>query len=161
LMKRFFQRLFCSRRRFCLVLALALCLAAAVPAASAENNVAAYEELLTGTWKVVWRYLPQTAMAVNKLSDPVKPVNLFVFPGELAKSGMTVTSYLTGDDTGEVWLTLITAGSSHGIVSFDGGFYGRVSLSSDHNTLLLTGLDGAAVMYTRADGAESDPDSEP
>ena len=115
-----------------------------------------YEELLTGTWKAVWRYLPQTAMALNKISDPVKPVNLFVFPGELAKAGMTVTSYLTGDDTGEVWLTLTTAGSSHGIVSFDGGFTGRVSLSSDHNTLLLTGLDGAAILYTRTETANSE-----
>lgn len=137
------------KKTISLVLALAFCLLALVPAATAENNVAKYEELLKGTWKVTWRYLPQTAMALNKLSDPVKPVNLFVFPGELAKAGMTVTSYLTGDDTGEVWLVLTTAGSSHGIVSFDGGFYGKVSLSSDCNTLLLTGLDGAAIMYTR------------
>ena len=144
------------KRFFCFVLIAALCLTAVIPASLAENNIAVYEELLKGTWKVVWRYLPQTAMSVNKLSDPVKPVNLFVFPGELAKSGMTVTSYLTGDDTGEVWLILTTAGSSHGIISFDGGFYGRVSLSSDRNTLLLTGLDGAAVMYTRADG-ETEP----
>ncbi|MBR5959353.1 MAG: hypothetical protein IKZ98_00020 [Clostridia bacterium] len=138
-----------------LILVLILCLLAFAPAVSAENKVEMYEELLTGTWKVVWRYLPQTAMALNKISDPVKPVNLFVFPGELAKAGMTVTSYLTGDDTGEVWLTLITAGSSHGIVSFDGGFTGRVSLSSDHNTLLLTGLDGAAILYTRTETTDS------
>ena len=136
-----------------LILVLILCLLTFAPAVSAENKVEMYEELLTGTWKAVWRYLPQTAMALNKISDPVKPVNLFVFPGELAKAGMTVTSYLTGDDTGEVWLTLTTAGSSHGIVSFDGGFTGRVSLSSDHNTLLLTGLDGAAILYTRTETA--------
>ena len=139
-----------------LILALVLCLLTFAPAVSAENKVEMYEELLTGTWKAVWRYLPQTAMALNKISDPVKPVNLFVFPGELAKAGMTVTSYLTGDDTGEVWLTLTTAGSSHGIVSFDGGFTGRVSLSSDHNTLLLTGLDGAAILYTRTETANSE-----
>lgn len=138
-----------------LVLVLVLCLLSFAPAVSAENKVELYEEWLTGTWKAVWRYLPQTAMALNKISDPVKPVNLFVFPGELAKAGMTVTSYLTGDDTGEVWLTLTTAGSSHGIVSFDGGFCGKVSLSSDHNTLLLTGLDGAAILYTRDESAES------
>ena len=139
-----------------LILVLILCLLTFAPAVSAENKVEMYEELLTGTWKAVWRYLPQTAMALNKISDPVKPVNLFVFPGELAKAGMTVTSYLTGDDTGEVWLTLTTAGSSHGIVSFDGGFTGRVSLSSDHNTLLLTGLDGAAILYTRTETAYSE-----
>jgi hypothetical protein len=139
-----------------LILVLVLCLLTFAPAVSAENKVEMYEELLTGTWKAVWRYLPQTAMALNKISDPVKPVNLFVFPGELAKAGMTVTSYLTGDDTGEVWLTLTTAGSSHGIVSFDGGFTGRVSLSSDHNTLLLTGLDGAAILYTRTETANSE-----
>ena len=139
-----------------LLLIFMFCLFAFVPAVSAENKVEEYTELLTGTWKVVWRYLPQTAMALNKISDPVKPVNLFVFPGELAKAGMTVTSYLTGDDTGEVWLTLVTAGSSHGIVSFDGGFYGRVSLSADHNNLLLTGLDGAAILYTRADSADAE-----
>ena len=139
-----------------LILVLVLCLLTFSPAVSAENKVEMYEELLTGTWKAVWRYLPQTAMALNKISDPVKPVNLFVFPGELAKAGMTVTSYLTGDDTGEVWLTLTTAGSSHGIVSFDGGFTGRVSLSSDHNTLLLTGLDGAAILYTRTETANSE-----
>lgn len=139
-----------------LILVLILCLLTFAPAVSAENKVEMYEELLTGTWKAVWRYLPQTAMALNKISDPVKPVNLFVFPGELAKAGMTVTSYLTGDDTGEVWLTLTTAGSSHGIVSFDGGFTGRVSLSSDHNTLLLTGLDGAAILYTRTETANSE-----
>ena len=139
-----------------LILVLVLCLLTFAPAVSAENKVEMYEELLTGTWKAVWRYLPQTAMALNKISDPVKPVNLFVFPGELAKAGMTVTSYLTGDDTGEVWLTLTTAGSSHGIVSFDGGFTGRVSLSSDHNTLLLTGLAGAAILYTRTETANSE-----
>ncbi len=139
-----------------LILVLVLCLLTFAPAVSAENKVEMYEELLTGTWKAVWRYLPQTAMALNKISDPVKPVNLFVFPGELAKAGMTVTSYLTGDDTGEVWLTLTTAGSSHGIVSFDGGFTGRVSLSSDHNTLLLIGLDGAAILYTRTETANSE-----
>ena len=114
-----------------LILVLILFLLTFAPAVSAENKVEMYEELLTGTWKAVWRYLPQTAMALNKISDPVKPVNLFVFPGELAKAGMTVTSYLTGDDTGEVWLTLTTAGSSHGIVSFDGGFTGRVSNPQD------------------------------
>ena len=139
------------KRSVCILLALAFSLFALLPAAGAENNLALYDQLLTGTWKVVWRYLPQTAMALNKLSDPVKPVNLFVYPGELAKAGMTVTSYLTGDDTGEVWLILTTAGSSHGIVSFDGGFYGRVSFSADHNTLLLTGLDGAAVLYARVE----------
>ena len=141
-------------RCVCFMLALVLCLCTVVSAASAENNLALYEELLTGTWKLVWRYLPQTAMQVNKLSDPVKPVNLFVYPGELAKAGMTVTSCLTGDETGEVWLTLTTAGSSHNIVSFDGCFFGRVYLSSDHNRLLLKGLDGAAVLYERTDSAE-------
>lgn len=139
-----------------LILVFTFCLFSFVSAVSAENKVEMYEELLTGTWKAVWRYLPQTAMALNKISDPVKPVNLFVFPGELAKAGMTVTSYLTGDDTGEVWLTLTTAGSSHGIVSFDGGFSGRVSLSSDHNTLLLTGLDGAAILYARTESTDSE-----
>ena len=139
-----------------LILVFTFCLFSFVAAVSAENKVEMYEELLTGTWKAVWRYLPQTAMALNKISDPVKPVNLFVFPGELAKAGMTVTSYLTGDDTGEVWLTLTTAGSSHGIVSFDGGFSGRVSLSSDHNTLLLTVLDGAAILYARTESTDSE-----
>ena len=137
------------KKTVCFMLALVLCLTLAVSAASAENNLAQYEEWLTGAWRIVWRYLPQTAMQVNKLSDPVKPVNLFVYPGELAKAGMTVTSCLTGDETGEVWLTLTTAGSSHNIVSFDGCFFGRVYLSADHNTLLLKGLDGAAVLYAR------------
>lgn len=142
------------KRTVCFILMLVLCLALVIPAVSAENNVALYEELLTGTWKAVWRYLPATAMAVNKLSDPVKPVNLFTFPEPLAKSGMTVTPCLTGDETGEVWLTLTTAGSSHGIVSFDGLFMGRVFLSSDRNTLLLKGLDGAAILYARDESAE-------
>ena len=145
------------KRFFCFVLIAALCLTAVIPASLAENNIAVYEELLKGTWKVVWRYLPSTSMALNKLSDPVKPVNTFVYPGSLAKSGMTVTSYLTGDENGEVWLVLTTAGSSHGIVSFDGGFFGKVSLSADHNTLFLTGMNGAAIIYTRADG---DPESD-
>ena len=142
------------KKTVCFMLALVLCLSLAVSAASAENNLAQYEEWLTGVWKIVWRYLPQTAMQVNKLSDPVKPVNLFVYPGELAKAGMTVTSCLTGDETGEVWLTLTTAGSSHNIVSFDGCFFGRVYLSADHNTLLLKGLDGAAVLYARTDSTD-------
>lgn len=142
------------KRTVCALLVLAFCLFSLVSAAPAESSLAMYEELLTGTWKIVWRYLPQTAMQVNKLSDPVKPVNLFVYPGELAKAGMTVTSCLTGDETGEVWLTLTTAGSSHNIVSFDGCFFGRVYLSSDHNTLLLKGLDGAAVLYERTDSAD-------
>ena len=73
------------KRSFILILALVFCLLAVVPAASAENNVAKYEQLLTGTWKLVWRYLPQTAMQLNKLSDQVKPVNLFVFPGEQSR----------------------------------------------------------------------------
>ena len=137
------------RRSFCFLAALILCLCLAFSAASAENSLAQYDEWMTGTWKLVWRYLPQTAMQVNKLSDPVKPVNLFVYPGELAKSGMTVSTVLTGDETGEVWLAMTTAGSSHNIVSFDGCFFGRVYLSADHNTLLLKGLDGAAVLYTR------------
>lgn len=147
------------KRFFCFVLIVALCLTAVIPASLAENNIAVYEELLKGTWKVVWRYLPSSSMALNKLSDPVKPVNTFVYPGSLAKSGMTVTSYLTGDESGEVWLVLTTAGSSHGIVSFDGGFFGKVSLSADHNTLFLTGMNGAAIIYTRADG-DSESDSE-
>ena len=142
------------KKTVCFMLALVLCLSLAVSAASAENNLAQYEEWLTGAWRIVWRYLPQTAMQVNRLSDPVKPVNLFVYPGELAKAGMTVTSCLTGDETGEVWLTLTTAGSSHNIVSFDGCFFGRVYLSADHNTLLLKGLDGAAVLYTRTDSTD-------
>ena len=142
------------KKTVCFMLVLVLCLSLAVSAASAENNLAQYEEWLTGAWKIVWRYLPQTAMQVNKLSDPVKPVNLFVYPGELAKAGMTVTSCLTGDETGEVWLTLTTAGSSHNIVSFDGCFFGRVYLSADHNTLLLKGLDGAAVLYARTDSTD-------
>ena len=127
------------KRYICVMTALILCLCSAAAAVSAENSLAMYEEWMTGTWKLVWRYLPQTAMQVNKLSDAVKPVNLFVYPGELAKAGMTVSSCLTGDETGEVWLTLTTAGSSHNIVSFDGCFFGRVYLSSDHNTLLLKG----------------------
>ena len=142
------------KRYICVMTALILCLCSAAAAVSAENSLAMYEEWMTGTWKLVWRYLPQTAMQVNKLSDAVKPVNLFVYPGELAKAGMTVSSCLTGDETGEVWLTLTTAGSSHNIVSFDGCFFGRVYLSSDHNTLLLKGLDGAAVLYTRTDSAD-------
>ena len=142
------------KKTVCFMLALVLCLTLAVSAASAVNNLAQYEEWLTGAWKIVWRYLPQTAMQVNRLSDPVKPVNLFVYPGELAKAGMTVTSCLTGDETGEVWLTLTTAGSSHNIVSFDGCFFGRVYLSADHNTLLLKGLDGAAVLYARTDSTD-------
>ena len=142
------------KKTVCFMLALVLCLSLAVSADSAENNLAQYEERLTGAWKIVWRYLTQTAMQVNRLSDPVKPVNLFVYPGELAKAGMTVTSCLTGDETGEVWLTLTTAGSSHNIVSFDGCFFGRVYLSADHNTLLLKGLDGAAVLYARTDSTD-------
>ena len=142
------------KKTVCFMLALVLYLTLAVSAASAENNLAQYEEWLTGAWKIVWRYLPQTAMQVNRLSDPVKPVNLFVYPGELAKAGMTVSSCLTGDETGEVWLTLTTAGSSHNIVSFDGCFFGRVYLSADHNTLLLKGLDGAAVLYARTDSTD-------
>ena len=120
-----------------------------VSAALAENKVAEYEELLTGTWKVVWRYLPADTMTLNKLSDPVKPVNLFVYPGDLAKAGMTVTTYLTGDETGAVYLVMTTAGSSHGIVSFDGGFVGQISFTSDHNLLLVKGLDGGAMVYVR------------
>ena len=148
------------KKLVCFMLSLVLCLGLALSAASAENNVALYDQWLTGTWKLVWRYLPQTAMQVNKLSDPVKPVNLFVYPGSLAKSGMTVTAGLTGDETGEVWLTLTTAGSSHNIVSFDGCFFGRVYLSEDHNMLFLKGLDGAAVLYTRADGPDSTDDAD-
>ena len=147
------------KRPVCFLLTLALCLVMLAPAATAENNVVLYEELLTGTWKVIWRYLPASAMNVNKLSDPVKPVNLFVYPGSLAKSGMTVTSCLTGDDTGEVWLTLTTAGSSHNIVSFDGCFFGRVFLSSDHNILLLKSLDGAALLYERVDSGSAGDDA--
>ena len=64
------------KKTVCFMLALVLCLTLAVSAASAENNLAQYEEWLTGAWKIVWRYLPQTAMQVNRLSDPVKPVNL-------------------------------------------------------------------------------------
>lgn len=139
------------KKTVCFILALVLCFSLAVSAASAENSLAQYEEWLTGAWKLVWRYLPQSAMQLNRLSDQVKPVNLFVYPGELAKSGMTVTSCLTGDETGEIWLALTTAGSSHNIVSFDGCFFGRVYLSADHNTLLLKGPDGAAVLYTRTD----------
>ena len=142
------------KKTVCFMLSLILCFCMAVSAASAENNIAQYDEWLTGTWKLVWRYLPQTAMQVNKLSDPVKPVNLFVYPGELAKAGMTVSTCLTGDETGEVWLTLTTAGSSHNIVSFDGCFFGRVYLSADHNTLLLKGLDGAAALYARTDSTD-------
>lgn len=143
------------KKTVCFMLALILALSLAVSSALAENYLAQYDEWLTGTWKLVWRYLPQTAMQVNKLSDPVKPVNLFVYPGSLAKSGMTVTSGLAGDETGEVWLTLTTAGSSHNIVSFDGCFFGRVYLSADHNMLFLKGLDGAAVLYARDESAGS------
>lgn len=137
------------RRLVCFLLTLSLCLA--ISTVSAENSLAQYEEWMTGIWKLVWRYLPQSAMQVNKLSDAVKPVNLFKYPGELAKSGMTVSTALTGDETGEVWLTMTTSGSSHGIVSFAGCFFGRVYLSADHNTLLLKSLDGAAVLYQRTD----------
>ena len=49
------------------LLALMFCLFALIPVVSAENKVEEYTELLTGTWKVVWRYLPQTAMALNKI----------------------------------------------------------------------------------------------
>ena len=142
------------KKIICFLLALIFCLSLAVSVSSAENNLAQYKEWLTGAWRIAWRYLPQTAMQVNKLSDPVKPVNLFVYPGELAKSGMTVTSCLLGDETGEVWLALTTAGSSHNIVSFDGCFFGRVYMSDDHNMLLLKSLDGAAVLYARTDSTD-------
>jgi len=132
-------------------LALCLCLCAALlcaPALSrAENNVEQMEEWLTGLWKATWRFLP--AVTLTNTSDAVKPVNLFRFPGEFAKAGMTVTSSLVGDDTGDVYLVLSTAGSSHGIVSFDGGYVGRVYLSSDHNTMLVAGVDGSAIVYQR------------
>ena len=139
------------KKLVCLILALAMMILS-VSAALAENKVAEYEELLTGTWKVVWRYLPSEGMTLNKLSDPVKPVNLFVYPEPLAKAGMTVTPYLTGDETGAVYLVLTTAGSSHGIVSFDGGYVGQISFTSDHNLLLVKGLDGGAMVYVRQSG---------
>ena len=58
------------KRFFCFVLIAALCLTAVIPASLAENNIAVYEELLKGTWNVVWRYLPSSSMALKKLSDP-------------------------------------------------------------------------------------------
>ena len=136
------------KKYICAVLAVLLC-CALLFSASAENKLAEYDALLKGTWKVAWRYIPNSAMTLNKLSDPLKPVNLFVYPGDLAKAGMTVTTYLTGDDTGAVYLVMTTAGSSHGIVSFDGGYVGQVFLTSDNNLLLLKGVDGSAMVYTR------------
>ncbi len=132
------------RLALCLFLCAALLLS--VPAC-AENSLEKYEQLLTGTWKVIWRYIP--AVSLSNLSDPMKPVNIFRYPGEFAKAGMTVTSYLTGDDTGAVYLVLTTAGSSHGIVSFDGGYEGRISLSSDGNLLTVEGIGGSVLVYRR------------
>ena len=128
---------------------LCLCAAMLCAPALADNNVQQYEEWLTGTWKAIWRYIP--AVSLTNISDAIKPVNLFRFPGEFAKAGMTVTSSLVGDETGEVYLVLSTAGSSHGIVSFDGGYVGKVFLSSDHNTLLLEGVGGGFMLYQRED----------
>ena len=138
------------KKSVCIVLILSVMLLLFSPA-SAENKVAEYDALLRGTWKVVWRYIPSASMTLNKLSDPLKPVNLFVYPGDLAKAGMTVTTYLTGDDTGAVYLVMTTAGSSHGIISFDGGYVGQVSLTDDHNLLLLKGIDGGCMVYIRDD----------
>ena len=135
------------KKALCLALCLCLCAALLTAPAMAENNVEQYEEWLTGLWKATWRFLP--SVALTNTSDAVKPVNLFRFPGEFAKAGMTVTSSLVGDETGEVYLVLSTAGSSHGIVSFDGGYVGKVFLSADHNTLLVKGVDGSAMVYQR------------
>jgi hypothetical protein len=131
------------------ILMFALCFMFLLPAAMAENKLALYEEAMKGSWKSVWRYIPATAMALYKTSDELKHVMHFDYPGRTSKAGMTVDTYLTGDETGAVYLVMTTAGDSHGIISFDGGYAGEVSMSADHNTLLVKGFDGSAIIYVR------------
>ena len=131
------------------ILVLVLCSALFLSAATAENKLALYEEAMKGTWKSVWRYIPTTAITLYTTSDEPRHVMHFVYPGRFSKAGMTVDTYLTGDETGAVYLVMTTIGDTHGIMSFEGGYAGEVSMSSDHNTLLVKGFDGSIIVYTR------------
>ena len=131
------------------ILVLLLCFMLLLPAATAENRLAFYEEAIQGTWKSVWRYIPSTAITLYTTSDQPRHVMHFTYPGRFTKAGMTVDTYLTGDETGAVYLVMTTIGDTHGIMSFEGGYAGELTMSSDQNMLLVKGFDGSAIIYVR------------
>jgi len=137
------------KKTISIILLLLMCSLLVLSPASAENKLALYEEAITGTWKSVWRYIPSTAITTYTTSDEPRHVMHFVYPGRFTKAGMTVDTYLTGDETGAVYLVMTTIGDTHGIMSFEGGYAGEVSMSSDQNMLLVKGFDGSAIIYVR------------
>ena len=136
------------KKAICLTLVLVLCSLFLVSAV-AENNLAYYEEAMKGAWKAAWRYIPHSAVETYTTSSKPQHVVHFVYPGRLNKAGMTVDSYLAGDETGKVYLLLTTTGDTHGIMSFAGGFAGEVSMTADQNMLFVKGVDGSAIIYVR------------
>jgi len=137
------------KKTISIILVSLLCFLLLLPAATAENNLALYEEAITGKWKSVWRYIPSTAVTTYTTSDTPRHVMHFTYPERFTKAGMTVDTYLTGDETGAVYLVMSTIGDTHGIMSFEGGYAGEVSMSSDRNMLLVKGFDGSVIIYVR------------
>lgn len=134
------------KRQTCILLALVLCALALSPAL-AETALEKFEKIVEGDWKLLWRYLPQDKSSF--LSDKCKPAHYWSYPGIRNHSGETVETHLMADETGEVYLIHITSGDTHNIMSFEGGWAGRLYATGNADLLLAIGVDGTTCIFER------------
>ena len=99
----------------------------------AENNVALYEEKLKGTsWKVINSPGSKANDKIITFTDEKKEINDIM--------DIVDVPYLTGDETGEVDLT---------VVGMNYHIWGRITLSADETFMILYVGDGASVMLVK------------
>lgn len=138
------------KRLVCTLLALILCAAVLCPAlaeTTAEKTLEKYAKMIEGDWKLLWRYLPLDKSSF--MSDKCKPANYWSYPGIRNRSGETVETHLMADESGEVYLVHITSGDTHKIMSFEGGWAGRLFMTDDADLLLVIGVDGTTCIFER------------
>ncbi len=134
------------KKLICTLLALILCALVLCPA-MAESALEKYAKMIEGDWKLFWRYLPLDKSSF--LSDKCKPANYWSYPGIRNRSGETVETHLMADESGEVYLVHITSGDTHKIMSFEGGWAGRLFMTDDADLLLVIGVDGTTCIFER------------
>ena len=53
------------------------------------------------------------------------------------------------DESGEVYLVHITSGDTHNIMSFEGGWAGRLFTTDNADLVLAVGVDGTTCIFER------------
>ena len=127
------------KRIICILLILSLLLPVY---ALCEDSVGEYEILLRGKWKRIgYDNVPQ-----DNIGQCAVQIKTFSYPGTDATDTVDqpteVTSIVTGDNTGEVYLFL-AGGRYNGIT------VGRMYFSGNGNFLLLICPDGSLFFFVR------------